>query len=220
MVKNNPQSQAYEDFLQRYVSRQLENIFPRFDEFSQIDRQVIATAIKRTNYCVSRIKLFQGAQFDYLNSGHYATFLYFLAHALWMQSGNTRDATRVFLLNKALNGIDLFYEVKMPDVFVIGHTVGMVFAKADYSNGCVFHQGCTVGRKNDDRPTLEPGVILYPQSSVIGACLVRENTVLSPGVQLIDTDTPGNCIVFPGERGKVVFKSTSEYYADRYILRD
>lgn len=217
---SNTKEQAHEDFLRKYVSRQLENICPQFDASAQVDDQAMATAIRRTNYCVSRIKLFKGSQFDYLNSGHYATFLYYLSHALWTQNGDSRNATRVFLLNKALNGIDLFYEIRMPDVFIIGHTVGMVFAKANYGNACIFHQSCTVGRKNDDRPTLEPGVILFPQSSVIGACLVRENTIIAPGVQLIDTDTPGNCIVFPGERGKVVFKSTSEYYADRYILRD
>ena len=79
--------------------------------------------------------------------------------------------------------------------------------------------GCTVGRNQGARPTLESGVILYPHASVIGACHVRENTVVSPGVQLINTDTPGNCLVFPGDRGKPVFKEIAEYYADRYLLR-
>ena len=217
LANNSPATQVYESFLRRYLSRQLENICPQFDESAQIDEQAISTAVRRTNYCVSKIKQFKGNQFDHLNSGHYATFLYYVSHALWI-NGDAHNATRVFLLNKALNGIDLFYEVKMPDVFIIGHTVGMVFAKANYGNACIFHQGCTVGRKNDDRPTLERGIILYPQSSVIGACLVRENTVISPGVQLIDTDTPGNCIVFPGERGSVVFRSINEYYVNRYIL--
>ncbi len=173
----------------------------------------------RTDHCVSKIRAFSGPHFDTQNSGHYATFLYFLAWQLGRGLGNRRDATRVFLLNKALNGIDLFHEVEMPPVFLIGHTVGMVFAKAIYSSGCIFHQGCTVGRNQDARPTLEPGVILYPNSSVIGACIVRENTVLTPGVQLINTDTPGNCLVFPAGPGSVVFRPIETYMADRYLVR-
>lgn len=194
-------------------------MLPSLDGSENIDPHAIATAAQRTNYCVSRIKAFKGSQFNHLNSGHYATFLYYLAHTLWNHGGNTIEATRVFLLNKALNGIDLFYEVEMPEVFLIGHTVGMVFAKANYGIHCIFHQGCTVGRSQLARPILEAGVILYPHASVIGACHVRENTVLSPGVQLINTDTPGNCIAFPGERGRPVFKEISEYYADRYLIR-
>lgn len=210
---------TYSDFIGKYVSRQLENMFPSFNESAEVDARAVATAIRRTSHCVSRIKAFVGDRFEYLNSGHYATFLYYLSHALWKDGGDNVEATRVFLLNKALNGIDLFYEVEMPDVFLIGHTVGMVFAKASYGDSCVFHQGCTVGRNQGARPTLESGVIMYPHASVIGACRVRENTVVSPGVQLINTDTPGNCLVFPGDRGKPVFKEISEYYVDRYLLR-
>jgi serine O-acetyltransferase len=210
---------VYSDFIRKYVSRQLETMFPAFEEPGEVDSQAIATAVRRTNHCVSRIKAFKGERFEHLNSGHYATFLYYLSHALWKDSENNVEATRVFLLNKALNGIDLFYEVEMPDVFLIGHTVGMVFAKASYGNSCVFHQGCTVGRNQEARPTLESGVILYPHASVIGACHLRENTVVSPGVQLVNTDTPGNCLVFPGGRGKPIFKAITEYYADRYLLR-
>ena len=205
--------------IQKYVFQQLENMYPSFGEAGEPDIHAIEIAIRRTNYCVSRIRAFGGRHFDCLNSGHYATFLYYLSHALWKNFGNAKDATRVFLLNKALNGIDLFHEVEMPDVFLIGHTVGMVFAKASYGDLCIFHQGCTVGRSKEHRPVLEAGVILYPHSAIIGACHVRENTVLSPGVQLINSDTPGNCIVFPGENGRPVFKEAAEYYADRYLHR-
>jgi serine O-acetyltransferase len=107
----------------------------------------------------------------------------------------------------------------MPEYFAIGHTVGMVFAKACYGNFLVMHQGCTVGRNGNDRPTLEEGVILYPNSSVIGRCLVRANTVIAPGVQLVNQDTPGNCYVFMGEKGRPVFKEIDEFFAGRYFDR-
>jgi serine O-acetyltransferase len=206
------------NFIRGYVSRQLENFFPATQATQLINIDAVERAISRTNYCVKRIKTTKITGFNYLNSGHYATFLYYLSHELWLLDKNhLEDATRVFLLNKALNGIDLYFEVEMPKVFLIGHTVGMVFAKANYGENCIFHQGCTIGRNEADRPNLGSGVILYPHASIIGKCNVRENTVVSPGVQIINQDTPGNCYVFIGDSGKLVFKEIHEYFSDRYF---
>ena len=209
----------YSALLARLVERQVETLFPDFERAFALDPAHVAEALDRTDRCVSRSLNYSRAHFDHLVSGHYATFLYYLANTMFKGGAPRNDASRLFLVNKALNGIDLFYEIEMPEVFLIGHTVGMVFAKAAYADYCIFHQGCTVGRNQLDRPVLERGVIMYPNSSIVGACHVRENTVLSLGVQLLNTDTPGNCIVFPGEHGKVVFKPTTEYYADRYLVR-
>ena len=207
------------NFLQQYVARQIETLFPSLSEPLELDAAWVEEALNNVNYCVRRIKAFGGRDFDPLNSGQYATFLYYLSSVIHGQGGDREIPSKLFLLNKALNGIDLFYEVEMPSVFLIGHTVGMVFAKATYGSHCIFHQGCTVGRNSDDRPIIERGVILYPNASVIGACHIRENTVVSPGIQLVNTDTPGNCIVLQGPDGRVVFKPITEYYADRYFER-
>jgi serine O-acetyltransferase len=209
----------YQAMLARLVTHQVGQLFPDFERGFQLDPAHVAEALARTDHCVAHIIGFTREHFDHLVSGQYATFLYYLANTMHRRGADKRDVTRVFLVNKALNGIDLFYEVEMPEVFLIGHTVGMVYAKASYGNYCIFHQGCTVGRNGLDRPQLEDGVIMYPNSSIVGRCHVRENTVLSLGVQLLNTDTPGNCIVFPGEHGKVVFKPITEYYADRYLVR-
>lgn len=212
------QNKDYPGFILRYVTQQLENFFPTFQS-SGINLTAVSQAIKKTNYCISKIKGNTSTSFNYLNSGNYATFLYFLSRELWVVERNTEDATRVFLLNKALNGVDLFYEVEMPNIFLIGHTVGMVFAKAQYGEYLISHQGCTVGRDGLNRPELHAGIVLYPNSAIIGKCLVRENTVIAPGVSLINHDTPGNCYVFAGEHGKPVFKDIDEYFVDRYFDR-
>lgn len=204
-------------FLRQYVARQIDNLFPSLSEPLELETAWVEEALNRVNYCVRRIKAFGGKDFDPLNSGQYATFLYYLSSVVHERGGGGDIPTKLFLLNKALNGIELFYEVKMPPVFLIGHTVGTVFAKATYGSHCIFHQGCTVGRNGDDRPVLERGVILYPNASVIGACRIGENTVVSPGVQLVNTSTPGHCIVFSGPDGRPVFKPTHQYYAERYL---
>jgi serine O-acetyltransferase len=206
-------------FLSEYVSRQINNIFPIYRDSKDVKFEAVVDAVVKTNNCISKVKAYEGDRFDYMNSGHYATFLYYLSYSLGKIYGDTVEATRVFLLNKAINGIDLYYEIEMPDVFLIGHTVGMVFAKATYSNFCVFHQGCTVGRNQQERPVLEAGIIMFPNSSVIGKCHIRENTVLTPGVRLINADSPGDVIVLTGHDGRPVFKEITEYYADRYFTR-
>jgi len=208
-------------FLERYLSRQLDSLFPDLEGKSLgVPLEVFQGALDRANFCISRIRVFSEIGFNYTNSGNYAIFLYYLSHLTWKVAGNSFDAARLFSLNKALNGIDLYYEIEMPSVFAVAHTVGMVFAKAHYGNYCIFYQGATVGRDGDYRPVLEEGVVLYPNSSVIGRCHVRTNTVLTPGVQLINTDTPGNCLVFPGPNGRPVFKEAAEVHVDRYLLRD
>ena len=204
------------EHLTRYVSHQLETFFPSFGTDDIVTAEDVVEAEKKATVCLSHLKVFR--DFDSLNSRDYTTFLYFLSRRV-AQAAKNKLASRIFLLNKALNGIDLFYEIEMPDIFLIGHSVGMVFAKATYADYAVFFQGCTVGRHDEARPTLEKGVILFPGSSVIGKCLVRENTVISTGVHLVNSDTPGNCLVFEGKSGKPTFKETSEYYVDRYFRR-
>lgn len=198
--------------LQAYVERQIAHVVPGFSEPITLPLVAVEEAMKRID---RNVRGQHGGEqgFDPLVSGQYATFLYYLSHAL----RNDRErATHLFLLNKALNGIDLFYDVVMPDHFLIGHTVGMVFAKADYGDYCVFHQGCTVGRILADRPMLGEGVVIYPGGAIIGRCRIGPNTVVSAGVQVINTDTPGDCIVFQGENGRPVFKPITERFYARY----
>ena len=69
------------------------------------------------------------------------------------------------------------------------------------------------------RIVLEEGVILYPNTAVIGRALVRARTVISQGTSVINRDTPGNCVVYPGEAGDLVFKpSTRDILNDLFRL--
>jgi len=200
------------------IDHQIKSLFPKNSEMS-IDKAIGEIAFNKTTACVKMIKAWRESGFDYLVSWQYASYLYFLSREVWLQSGDEDLATRIFLVNKAMNALELFYKIDLPSYFFLSHTTGLVFAQATYGDFGVFHQGCTVGRNGNDRPILEEGVILYPNSSVIGKCLVRANTVIAPGVQLINQDTPGNCCVFTGEKGRPIFKEINEFYADRYFER-
>ena len=162
---------------------------------SMIDR-CLNEALKRTQVCANAIKAWTPNQFNYLHSSQYCHYLYFLANTIWRETGDTEVPTKLFLLNKMLNGLDLFYEINLPDIFLIGHSTGIVFAKATYSNYLMVHQNVTVGKNHGVAPVLEEGVLLYPNAAVIGACHIGKGAVIAQGVSVINQDIAANSLVF------------------------
>ncbi|MDN3921586.1 hypothetical protein [Roseateles violae] len=201
-----------------FVARQLQNFYPDGHPSLGVLQAALPQALARTQACVARVRAWQSG-FDPLVSGQYASFLYYLSNEVGMQLGDGATATRLFLLNKALHGLELFYELALPEVFMLGHTPGIVLAKAGYGSHLMLHQGCTVGRKiGGERPRLDSHIVLFPNAMVIGRCHVRANTVIAPGVCLVDTDTPGDCYVLPGPEGRPLFKpARREVWRDYFI---
>jgi serine O-acetyltransferase len=174
-------------------------------------------ALARVGACIDAVRLWTPGVFDYLHSSQYCQYLYFLGNTIWREEGEDGrgSSTRLFLLNKALNGIDLFYEIEMPRIFFIGHSVGIVLSKATYGDYLVLYQNVTVGKNHGVAPVIGEGVVLYPSSAVIGRCRVADGSVLAQGVSVVNQDTPGRCMVFPGEAGRLTFKpATRDIRAD------
>lgn len=207
---------SYADLL-RYVVRQLEHFFPDEGNADAMDvlRPHMDVALQRLAHCIGAVRIWKPGEFDHLHSSQYTIFLYYLSNTVWKATGNSSLCAKLFGLNKALNGIDLFYEIDMPPVFFIGHSVGIVFAKATYGNYLVVYQNSTVGKNHGVAPVLGEGVVMYPNTAIIGRCKVGDGTVLSQGVSLINTSTPGHCAVYAGQGGSVVCKP-----AARNVLAD
>lgn len=202
-----------------FVARQLGNFYPDGHDSRAAIEAAMPAALDRTRLCISQVRQWQVGGFDRLNSGQYATLLYFLSNEIHLRHDDAGTAIRLFLLNKALHGLELFHELALPDVFMLGHTPGIVLAKANYGSHLMLHQGCTVGRKiTGERPILEARVVMFPGSMVIGNCHVRSNTTIAPGVCLVDMDTPGDCYVLPGPKGRPVIKAAKRDVWKDYFL--
>ena len=206
------------DFLANYVCRQVESFFPdgygiRDSVYSRIE-----DAYERTTKCVSSLKDWADGGFRYTVSWQYSTFLYYLSNSVWEILDDTESATRLFLLNKALHSVELYYEILLPEHCFLSHTQAVVFGKASYGDFFVIHQGCTVGRNGNDRPSVDEGVVMLPGSMIIGKCTVGENSVLAPGVKMINANSPGNCYVFQGKGKRLKFKDIDERFSSRYFL--
>ena len=174
-------------------------------------------ALARMHVCINACSPWRMDEFNVLQSSQHTIFLYYLANTIWKGSGDTAAPTRLFLMNKALNGIDLFYEIAMPPVFYIGHSVGIVLAKATYGNYLVLYQNSTVGRHKDQIPVLGDRVVLYPNTAVIGRSVVEDDTVVSQGTSVVNRHVPKGQIAFAGEPGKLAFSPRPDDLLSEYF---
>ncbi len=194
------------DRLADYVAAQLTNFFP--DGQSDLRACVIRDldeTLDRLGTCIDAVRMWKESEFDYLHSSQYCIFLYYLSNTAWRNRHDQQFCTKLFLLNKALNGFDCFYDNALPDKFFIGHSVGIVLARTSFSNYLVLYQNSTIGKNHGDAPVLEEGVVLYPNTAIIGKCRIAAGTVVAQGCSIINEDTPGDCYVF-SQGGELVFK--------------
>jgi serine O-acetyltransferase len=211
-------SEISPETMANYVSRQLDHVFPDgTTEHHGVIAAHVKAALERTYICINAVKIWRAGEFDVLQTSQYATFLYCLANEIWVGAHETRVCAKLFGLNKALNGIDLFYEIMMPSKFLLGHSTGIVLAKATYGEYLVLHQNCTVGRRHDRIPVLGEGVVMFPNSAIIGNCHVGDNTALSFGAALLDHASPGGCVIMGGTAGKPTVRASDRRYADDYF---
>ena len=190
------------DLLEKYVVMQLDNYFP---DNEYIDKKIfhkcIIVALDRLEYCFKHIQkpyyfLNDTVVFNHLHSDHYAMFLYLLSNTVWETSKNEIVASKVFLLNKALHGIDVFYSVKLPEIFFFIHPVGTVLGNAVYNNFLAVYQGCTVGSTQDNKyPIFGSEIILYSNSSIIGNCEIGNNVVFAANSNIISSRVKSNSVV-------------------------
>jgi len=174
-------------------------------------------ALERLHRCINACAPWRPDEFNVLQSSQHAIYLYFLANTIWKRSGETESPTRLFLMNKALNGIDLFYEIAMPQVFYIGHSVGIVLAKATYGEFLVLYQNSTVGRHKDQIPVIGERVVLYPNTAVIGRSVVEDDAVVSQGVSVVNKHVPKGAMAFAGPLGELVFRSRPDDLLSEYF---
>jgi serine O-acetyltransferase len=213
-------SQVKSDSLVTFIAKQLDHLFPD-DEPDVVEkmRPNLHEAMDRFLFCASKARYWKDVEFSPLHSDMNATFLYFLANTLYRNGAAPQICTKLFYLNKALNGFHCLYDVEMPDVFFIAHSVGIVLGRLKYPPYLVLCQGTTIGISNSHRPTFDEGLIMLPGSSIAGRCHIGAWTILSPNSTLIDKDSPGNCIV-SSEGGATTIRAPkrdvfAEYFVDR-----
>jgi serine O-acetyltransferase len=213
--------------LGEYVSAQINNNFPDRNTVSFSEELfIVEEALHRIDFCFRHVALkhyFNGTNtiFNHLYSDHYVMFLWYMANSVFRNKGKCTLADKLYLLNKALHGLDCMYDTKMPDIFLLFHSSGTMLGKATYSDYFVALQGCTVGSHNHDYPVLGKGVSLTANSSVIGKCIVGNRCTLSTRTTLFQKDVADDNTVFINfETGMQVIKPSVKCYAQQFFNID
>jgi len=172
--------------LKKLVAKQLDHLFLLDPDCEQIALNAgvkAATAKCEVCFTATANKYYRHDGRTYFNpfhSGQYSIFLYFLSRAVFITNPEMRSlADRIYYLNKALNGLDLFYEVEMPDIFFLDHPVGSVLGRAQYGSHFSFSQNCTVGNNKGLFPTIGKNVQMMSGSKILGRCTIGDNVIVA-----------------------------------------
>lgn len=149
---------------------------------------------------------------DPFNSVMYCNYLYWVSRLLYCK-GAVRIADKVYYLNKMMNSVELFYEVKLPDIWSCAHPLGSVMGKADYGDYFYFYQGCTVGGnfKKDGTiiyPKIGKYVKMFSNSKILGNSKIGDNVIISANCYIKNQDVPNDTIVF-GQSPALIFKDNN-----------
>lgn len=109
-----------------------------------------------------------------------------------------------------MNGIDIFYDVCLPDFFTLNHQVGTVLERAKYSDGFSFIQNCTVGENFGKWPIIGKNVCMCAGSSIIGNSIIGDNVVVGANATIKDDVVPSNVLVF-GESPNLIIKKKNNF---------
>jgi len=170
---------------------------------------LLERTLQRVEYCFGHVhrKYYREGDevlFDHLNGDHFASFLYFLGNTVWKEAQDTELPTRLFYLNKVMHGLDLFYSVTMPDIFLLVHPLGTVLGNARYGDYLVVYQNVTVGADEAGiYPSFGSGTVLYAKSTVIGECNLGNDVVLGANAFILNADVPPGSLVvgqYPSHR--------------------
>lgn len=183
--------------LARYLAHQLGNMFPSTgggDDFEQLMR-IVPPALERMRPILSSVRMFKADEFDHYNSLQAASFVYLASNEAGRDPAHIMMAERLFLLNRALNALDVFYAVTLPEVFFISHGVGAVLGNVEYGDRLVFFHAVTVGRVGQDRPRIGSDVVLYPGAVVTGSTVIGARSIVAAGTVVHDRVIPDDSVV-------------------------
>jgi serine O-acetyltransferase len=190
-----------------------------FGKISKPEKEAInlnlLEAITETNKIIGKYNKIPKT-FNLLQTHHSAVFFYKLAQTLQKNEEYLIICEKLYLLNRMLNGLDLFYKIKMPDFFLIGHGLGTVFSNSIYGNYLVVFQNVTIAFQDNFYPEISEKVVIYPNSIIAGNTHIGSNCVIGAGTRLINKVIPDNSIVY--EKGsKLIIKPNDRNEIGKYF---
>ena len=192
--------------LAAYVAAQLNSMFPDGKRIGEEAlHAVLPEVLDRVEHCFTRVNnkyFFDGTQavFNHLHGDQYAMFLYLASRVAHCAGAGDDVSAKLFLLNKALHGIDAYYEVELPSIFLFVHPLGTVLGRGRYSDYLVAYQRCGVGANHDTYPDLGEYLTLRPGAAVLGRSRIGRNCTIAAESLVIDQDVSDNTVYIGNPR--------------------
>lgn len=204
------------------VQKQISGLFGLDSRSSVVIEKFAQQALMRSYTCFANTNNKYYNQeglvvFSPFHSAQYTIFLYFLSRVIFDTLGANELSDKIYYLNKALNGIDLFYEVQMPDVFFVDHPVGSVIGRGTFGLYFSFGQNNTVGNNRGIYPRIGENVQMMAGAKIIGDCEVGSNVIIAADTLVLDQDVPSNSVVFGCSPDLIFKKKEDEYFLNENI---
>lgn len=199
-----------ESELAQYVYRQLSHSFDDGQPLSaDTIRALLPMTLERLEHCFVHIRnkyFFDGeaAIFNHLHGDQYAMFLYLLANTAYRLGVGDGLPAKLFLLNKMLHGIDAYYEVELPAIFLFVHPLATVLGRARYDDYLLVYQRCGVGSNHDIYPTLGRCVTLRPGSAVLGNSTIGNNCTIAAESLVLDRNLDHDTLYIGNPRSFII----------------
>lgn len=196
--------------LAAFAAGQCNHFFPDGDDVTaDALMPALPRALERLEHCFAAIdnKYFfdgEAAVFNHLHGDQYAMWLYLLANEGHRQGGVRSVCAKLFLLNKALHGCDIFYEVELPSIFLLVHPLGTVLGRGHYSDYFVAYQRVGVGSNRDVYPTFGRHVTLRPGAAVLGASTIGDRCQIATESLVLDRDVPEGSLYIGNPKTAVI----------------
>lgn len=170
-----------------------------------------------------RNKYYHIGECPILRLGHnaqYTIFLYQLSRALF-SSDERLAADKVYSLLRMVSGVDLYYEVVLPELWHCDHPLGSVIGRAQFSGqaSLSFTQNCNVGNNRGIFPRVTGNLHMYANTTLLGDTCVSGNVVLANGTCVIDGGELSNCMVF-GRSPDLVIKPLAAVHFEKLSMFD
>lgn len=195
---------------------QIKNIIPDKKRIfkKEIERHM-DDILQRTEYCFSKVnnhyfKDGDNVTFNHLHGDQYAMFLYFASNTLYKNNSDITLCTKIFQLNKYLHGIDVYYEVELPEIFLFVHPIGTVLGRASYSDYLLVYQGCNIGSDHGIFPTLGKHFSIHPGASILGKCKIEDNCKISTGSLIMNKNLKKDSVYIGNTLNFVIKKSVNK----------
>jgi serine O-acetyltransferase len=131
--------------------------------------------------------------------GLHAVWLYRLAHALWVHDHDFA-ARLISHLGRLLTGVEIHPGADIGERLFIDHGMATVIGEtAVVGDDVLLYHGVTLGGKSMRRekrhPTLEDGVTVGANATLIGPVTIGENATVGGGAVVVDDVAPETTVV-------------------------